>query len=344
LANQSSLRILVTRTDRLGDVMLATPVLAAIRQADPEAELYFLVQASWTPVLQFGSKVKLIIYDPNESTDALTAKLRSFHFDRAYVLRDEKKVSWAVKKAKIPVRIGPISTFRSLFLFNRGRLQRRSKCLMHEAEYNLDLVNPRTPALDTLSLPRSWVETSDDAKYKADTFLRSHGLKAKNFYVIHPGSSGSARYVSQERLHQFAHALVTQGIPVVVSGGPGEDLILEKFQIAVPEVKILGRTESIGLAGMAEVYRHARAVIAHGTGPLHLAAAVGTPTLGIFSPIFVLSEKRWGPLVFPRSVWTPPEVKCPAVYRCIGEKCEYYDCMDRFEIKEALTRLRTLIE
>jgi len=73
-----------------------------------------------------------------------------------------------------------------------------------------------------------------------------------------------------------------------------------------------------------------------------LAAAVGTPVLAIFPPIFVLSEKRWGPLIPRRSVWVPPGVACPALYRCIGEKCEYYDCMDRFRVSDAIARLETI--
>jgi ADP-heptose:LPS heptosyltransferase len=337
-------RILVTRTDRLGDVMLSTPVLRLLKQTHPDAELYFLVQKSWMPVLQYGEAVKLIVYDLNESVDELAAKLRAFQFKRAYVIRDEKKVSWAIWKAKIPERVGPYSTFRSFFLFNRGKFQRRSRCRMHEAEYNLELVAPQIPAQTPADLPRSWVETSESARIAASAFLQSQNLQAKNFYVIHPGSSGSARYVKQEALHALARALVKRGDAVCISGGPREDAIIDEFVKAVPQVKILAKEFAIGLDGMAEVYRQAKVVIAHGTGPLHLAAAVGTPTFAIFSPIFVLSEKRWGPLISPRFVWTPPDVNCPAIYRCIGEKCAYYDCMDRFEVTDALARLNALVQ
>ena len=214
---------------------------------------------------------------------------------------------------------------------------------MHESEYNLDLVVPKIPAKEIDQLPRSWVQTSAEAKRLSLSFLKAQGLVEKSFVVIHPGSSGSARYVKQSTLHAVARRLLTKGMPVVVSGGPGEDAILDQFLCEVPGITILGKENAIGLDGMAEVYGRAKAVIAHGTGPLHLAAAVGTPTVAIFSPIFVLSEKRWGPLVTPRFVWTPPGVKCPAIYRCIGEKCEYYDCMDRFTVSDALNALERLI-
>lgn len=335
-------RILVARTDRLGDVILATPVVRALKQLHPDAEIFFLVQQQWMPVLQYGDQVMLLAYDSKETFQDLAKRLKPYQFRRAYVLRDEKKVSQAVNRAGIPERVGPYSSLRSFFLFNRGKFQSRSRCRMHESEYNLELIHSVRRANDPRALPKPWVQTSDNAKRKAAHFLKSEGLKAKAFYVIHPGSSGSARYVKQASLHELARALLAKGKPVVVSGGPGEDELIDEFKKAVPEVKMLAKENAIGLDGMAEVYREALAVIAHGTGPLHLAAAVGTPVLAIFPPIFGLGEKRWGPLVQARAIWTPPEVKCPAVYRCIGEKCRYYDCMDRFEIKEALSLLESI--
>ncbi len=340
--NSRPFRILVTRTDRLGDVMLATPVLRELKRLYPEAQITFLVRKEWMPVLQYGSAIELMEYDPNESTDELSLRIREKSFDRAYVIRDEKKVTVAVKRAGIRERVGPYSSLRSFFSFNRGRLQNRSRCRMHEAEYNLDLVRSHRPAISAFDLPRSWVETSAEAKVRAQEFLIREKLSEKQFFVIHPGSSGSTRYVKEESLQKLAALLIKGGQSVLITGGPIEDELLDRFKRAVPEVTLLGNKNSIGLDGMAEVYRHARTVIAHGTGPLHLAAAVGAPVFAIFSPIFVLSEKRWGPLVANRGVWVPPNVPCPAVYRCHGEKCRYYDCMDRFEVNAFLKTLEKL--
>ncbi len=335
------LRILVTRTDRLGDVILATPVLKALKIKFPSAKISFLVQKAWMPVLQYHSEIELIPYAPNMSDDALFELLHSQSFDRVYVLRDEPQLTRVVKKLKIPERIGPYSTLRSFFAFNYGRFQKRSRCRLHEAEYNLDLVHPQFPADDVDALPRAWVATSPEAAQRAERFLSSHGLKPLSFVVIHPGSSGSARYVKVQALHALARRLISQGMNVCVSGGPAETDLLTEFKLAVPQVQLLGGLAAIGLDGMAEVYRMAKAVVAHGTGPLHLAAAVGTPTLAIFPPIFVLSEKRWGPLTSRRAVWTPA-VACPAKYRCLGPQCSYYDCMDLFNVDQALQLLEKI--
>ena len=336
------MRVLVSRTDRLGDVLLATPALRKLRELQPSAKIHFLVQRSWMPVLAYGSEVQLIPYDPGLEASALVARLKEYQFDVAYILRDEPKVSEAIRDARIPVRIGPYSSLRSFFIFNEGKWQRRSRCLMHEAEYNLDLISPTVPAQTVEGLPRAWIATSEQAKARAHDFLLRKKLSPKKFLVIHPGSSGSARYVSPDRIHYLGQRLVQRGHRVVVSAGPGENPLLEAFKKAAPGVVALGPGEGLELDGLAEVYRQAAVVIAHGTGPLHLAAAVNTPVFGIFPPLFVLSEKRWGPLVAKRSVWMPG-VDCPEKYKCRGERCPSFDCMNLFDVENAIQSVEALL-
>ncbi|NDG84428.1 MAG: hypothetical protein EBX52_05235, partial [Proteobacteria bacterium] len=170
------MRILVTRTDRLGDVLLATPVLRHLKETRPDAEIHFLVRKEWMPVLAYGDSVRLLEFDPGESPSVLSLRLRRIGFDEAYVLKDDRVVSRAVKKAGIPFRSGPYSSLRSFFCFNHGRLQRRSRCIMHEAEYNLDLVSHWTPAREPERLPRSWVATVPGAAAGAHGFLEKNGL------------------------------------------------------------------------------------------------------------------------------------------------------------------------
>jgi ADP-heptose:LPS heptosyltransferase len=335
------MRILVTRTDRLGDVILATPVLRKLRELNPNDEIFFLCQRHWHPILQYGAPIQLLPYDPGMEEAALCEVLRKQAFDVAYVLKDDPKVSRAVKKAGIPVRVGPYSTIRSFFIFNEGKWQRRSKCLMHEAEYNLDLIAPMQPASSPEDLPRAFVATTDAAKIRAQQFLLKKKLASRGFVVIHPGSSGSSRYVEIAKIHYLAQRLMQRGHRVLVSGGPGETAILEQFREKAKGVVLLGPADGLELDGMAEVYRHAKVVIAHGTGPLHLAAAVDAPAFAMFPPLFVLSEKRWGPLVSRRSVWVPA-VECPETFRCRGERCPKFDCMNLFDVESAVLEVENV--
>jgi len=329
------MNILVTRTDRLGDVLLATPVLKKIVDERPDAQVTFLVRKEWMPVLQYEHpRVTLLEYDPSVTVSALAKKLASLHFDAAIVIRDEKTVTRAVKKAGIALRVGPYSTLRSFFAFNWGVLQKRSRCEKHEAEYNLDLlrkigIDPAPPATTAAELPRSWVRYPILADPSVLEFLKAQGLHELSFVCVHPGSSGSARYLSTPKMIELVQRVAQTGHRVVLTGSGSEAPLLDEIAKAVPGVVIFGGHEPRPLDQLAALYARASLVVAHGTGPLHLAAAVGAPVFAIFPPIFVLSEKRWGPLTPNRTVWVP-KVDCPAKYRCLGEKCGYYDCMNRF--------------
>jgi heptosyltransferase-3 len=334
----TSARILVTRTDRLGDVLLATPVLSRIVEFYPQAQVSFLVQKPWLSILPSeltGQAVELIEYDPKSPGNELTALLKSKNFDVAIVLRDEKKITKAVRRAKIPVRVGPYSSLRSFFAFNAGILQKRSQCKMHEAEYNLELltkigINRGLPARTASELPRSWIHLQENARQSVNNFLRAQDLTEKKYLCFHPGSSGSARYLSTAQMIEFTRVLLARGHAVVLTGSEAEAPLLEEIQAAASGARIFGGREPKPLSELAALYENAQGLIAHGTGPLHVAAATSTAVLAIFSPIFVLSEKRWGPLTPRRMTWLPPAVNCPAKFKCHGPKCRYYDCMSRF--------------
>jgi ADP-heptose:LPS heptosyltransferase len=335
------LRILITRTDRLGDVLIATPVLKRVYESFPKAEIYFLVQKMWTPVLQYGEKIKILEFNPAESVDELAERLKALQFDIAVVIRDEKVVTLAVKKAGIPRRIGPYSTWRSFFSFNHGVWQKRSRSKMHEAEYNLQLLTKMGipfpgPASNADQLPRSWIETDPKQAVFIQEWLRHQGLHPKKYVCLHPGSSGSARYLSTETMTQIVRDLLLRGNSVVLTGTKAETSLLNEIAHgAAPDqgkgkLIIFGGDHPQDLGALAELYRQSSLVIAHGTGPLHLAAAVGTRVYAVFPPLHVLSETRWGPLVSARTVWVP-NVDCPEKYKCRGVKCEYYDCMSTFK-------------
>lgn len=350
--NLTEAKILVTRTDRLGDVLLATPVLRRLREFYPKARVSFLVREEWMSILQYGPEIELIPYKPNTDVKVLAADLASRKFDVTIVLRDEAAVTQAIRIAGIPIRVGPYSTLRSLVSFNHGLLQRRSRCSKHEAEYNLELLTRirvpiDSPAREAAQLPRSWIQYSESVRGEIDQWLKTHGVLGVKYWCLHPGSSGSARYLQPGRMIELVYECLARlakhpGARLIVTGGPHEAELLEGIREKAPEVIIFGGKEPQSLAALAELYARADAVIAHGTGPLHLAAAVGTRVLAIFPPLYVLNERRWGPLTARRLTWVPP-VDCPEKFRCRGSKCRYYDCMERFEVTNTLERFEKTI-
>jgi heptosyltransferase-3 len=129
------------------------------------------------------------------------------------------------------------------------------------------------------------------------------------------------------------------GVKVVVTHGAGEEGLIDRVD------SLRGR-ESRGLKGPANLIElagfieSASAFISGSTGPMHIAAAVGTPTLSFFSPVRSCSPRRWGPVADTRRIIMPPVPECPT---CVGSRCAYYDCMDRIDMQAVTEAVRGLL-
>lgn len=140
-------RILVVGTDKIGDVVLTTPAIAALRKKFPEAKIVGLVSPVAAEV--YASSPHLsehIVFDPGLHMGFLgfwrlvCAHLRRDKFQAVVVFQTRKRVAFALLLSGIPHRIGPYSKWWSWLCYNHGRRQTRSAVEMHEAEYNIQLL------------------------------------------------------------------------------------------------------------------------------------------------------------------------------------------------------------
>jgi len=343
--------ILVVRPDRLGDVILSTPVLKILRAQYPKATITFFTRAEWQSVLRFGDEFKLFRYEPlgrhqgHAGRRNLIAELRQQKFDAAIVLQNTPRVSLAVWWAKIPLRIGPLSHWTSWIVFNRGIRQKRSESIFHEAEYNAQLLEAIDIEFKPGNLPEPFLGLTPDASHRADLWMREHGLQKKKFVVVHPGSRGSARVIPDAMILSCVVEILQTGTPVVISAGPGEQDQTRKMKQELrqhsdaknSEIFYWGLDAPQPLDCFAALLGSAKAMVAHSTGPLHMAAAMGTRCFGIYSPILVQQPRRWGPIgqSGQHETWTP-DVQCPAHFSCLGPKCSEFDCMERFSSKSVV--------
>ncbi len=293
-------RILVVRPDRLGDVILSTPVLAALRAAYPDARISFMIQRLLFPLFEGMAGVDELI-DAGTEPGKLVALLKERSFDVAVVLQSRREVSAAVWRARIPVRIGPLSKLHTYLYFNRGVRQRRSRVEMHEADYNLKLLEPLGIRILPRELPVQ-VAQLPAAADSARQWLMSRGWSpAKPLIAVHPGMGGSALNWPESNYVELVRALMKDGYPVVVTAGPSEGELLERIREGTGgrrEAPIFyGPPDARGLDFLAGIFSSCSLVVAPSTGPLHLAVALGRKVVCFYPTIAVQSPERWGPYV-----------------------------------------------
>lgn len=358
-------RILVARPDRIGDVILSTPVIAALRAQYPNAHITFLVRDFVAPLVRGLAGVDAVfVYDPDGRHSGirgffrLMEELKAQRFQISIVLQSTRKIAAALFGVGVPNRIGPLSKPHSYLFYNRGSRQRRSLVEMHEADYNLQLLRKLGIRVGGRRLP-SRVAVSEEKRAAARAWLAGKGWRAedanrKRLIAVHPGMGGSALNWPENYYVELIRGLRKEGNEVLLTGGPAEGFLLERIVLELEKsgdsaIVYGGRLEdaagAAGVDALGALFAEADLVVAPSTGPLHVAVALDRPVVTFYPPIRVQSAIRWGPyLNDPEDAGIlVPEVYCGEDFQCRGPKCNYYPCMKMIEPREALREVGRLL-
>lgn len=331
----SQLRILVARTDRIGDVLLSTPVISVLREQYPESHLTVLVAPYSREAVEGHPALDEVLLDRESSEDGifsglfcLVREIKRHRFDILILLHPTFRLALAGALARIPIRIGTGYRAYSL-LFNRRVYEHRKNALRHEVHYNLGMLEPLEIDAGMTADP-DIVVCEDDVK-AARRHLLACGIDDDTpFVVLHPGSGGSARDWPGNHFADLADRINMEGLgQVLFTGGIDEVVLINSIQdrMSTSSSNLAGKTN---IKELAAILTSSRLCVANSTGPMHLSAAVGTPTVSLFCPIVPCSPTRWGPYGEGHTVLKPDVPACPA---CIGLKCEYYDCMSSISVE-----------
>ncbi|MDX9858993.1 MAG: glycosyltransferase family 9 protein [candidate division Zixibacteria bacterium] len=300
-------RILISRTDRLGDLVLALPVVETIKARYPECRVDVISSLYASPILENNDKISGILRVQNDQLltskpykKELLMKVKKGDYKVVVVLYPERQISRLFYQAEIPHRLGTAGRFHSVF-FNHRLLHSRKANRKHESEYNLDFLRffRKGPTIKTPT-----VYPTDKELRNARRILGEVNINAP-FIVLHPGSGGSADRWPVDKFIDLYAMLDAENLQVVLSGSDNEGEMIEEVAArnGVSVRKITGETD---LRTLAAVLSLASVVVANSTGPLHLAVAVGTRVVGLYPGRQIMSPVRWGPVGKGHKVLQPP--------------------------------------
>jgi ADP-heptose:LPS heptosyltransferase len=279
-------RIAVLRCNGLGDLVFTLPAFAALKAAYPQAELVLLGRP-WARELlgTRPSPVDRVVavehaLDGSDPDPLDVGALRDEGFDLALQLHGGGRASNPFVNA-----LGARVTAGSCTP-DAERLDRWLPYVYLQPEVlrYLELVALVGAAPVGLA-PELAVTDADRAA--AGEVVPEDGLVA----VLHPGSTDPRRRWPAEAFAAVGDGLAARGVTVLVSGGPGDG---ELVGAVLGAMRSEARTVSVGLGGLCGVLERAGVVVANDSGPLHLAAAVGTSTVGVFwGPNAVNSPPPW---------------------------------------------------
>jgi lipopolysaccharide heptosyltransferase I len=279
-------RILIVRLSAIGDVIHGVPVLCALREALPGAFLGWVAEGRAGDLLDGHPALDALVRVPRGWLKSpreiwrLRRQLHELRFDTAIDLQCLTKSAIAAWLSGARRRIGKRgSDGRELSRWFHNELVPCGG--EHVIEHYLDLLKPlgiHSPTV-RFDLP----ERSEDARM-ADGFLRANGITSGRFALLNPGAGWPSKVWPAERYGELARDLAkSHGLPSVATWGvPSERPLAERIVAASGgRAKLAPATSMTELAALC---RRAALFVGSDTGPMHLAAAVGAPTISLHGP------------------------------------------------------------
>lgn len=314
-------RILVVRPDRVGDVVLSTPVYHTLKDSFGGCFVGALVSSYTAPLLMGNPNIDVIITDDpgSEEDESLSFRrkvkeIESYNFDVALLLLPTKRLAYMLFLAGVPYRLGVGHILYEVITLMRGVSRHKYNPLRHESDYMLDLAR-RIKARYIWKKPEIFLTWEE--KVKARDYLLKKGFgKDSPIVCVHPGSGHSSPNWKPARYAELAALLAKAGVQVLVTGSGSE----KEYESLFAGQDMQGVRTAFGelsLIELAAVESQVDVFVSSSTGPMHMAAAVGTKTVSMFCPLTACSPKLWGPVGNTSSVILPPDNFCAT--QCPGD-------------------------
>lgn len=299
--HQPPRRILLVCTQRIGDVLLATPLARSLKQAWPQAELHFLAFKGTEGILEGNPDIDRIIAYPHRTNwRGKLAQLRQLW--RRYDLALGTQAS---DRTRLYGWVG--ARFRVGFIneWEKGKTLLLNRWLTFD-DLNTHTVSLNLRLAELLGVAPCYqvVPPAVTPEQRAALQVRLSSLGEKPYVVLHPCPKFAYKMWRQDGWVAFARWLQQQGLQVVLTGGPDQDERDYVAAIAV-QTQALDLAGKLSLAETAEVLGGATLFAGPDTAVTHLAAAVGTPTIALFGPS---NPVKWGP--WPKD-WQGPDSPWP---------------------------------
>lgn len=319
---------------------------SVLRKNLPRAEIAMLIQHYTAEIVEDNPDVDdVLFYDRDGRLIPILRMvnlLRTKHFDVVFHTHPRFRLALITWLARIPARVGTGYRWYS-FLFNKKLFEHRKDARFHELEYNLHLLGAIGCSPDAMDVTPV-LHVRPEAAEKVLTLLDRSGIPAEDrIALIHPGSGKSARDWDPQNFGLLGRRLATLShVRVVVTGSESERMLVEEVAAAAGPGAV-SLVDRLSLHEYAALAKRSTVFVGNSTGPIHIAAAVGTPVIGLYPQVTPLSAARWGPYTQKKKIFTPQNQ--PADCRkCLAASHRRCECMETIRVDEVFAAAQELIE
>lgn len=323
--------ILISRTDKIGDVILTLPLISEIKRLFPTSKVSFLIQSNLKDLLHDYEGIdNLIFVDEYPSENELQKKISSYNFDTVFAVFPRFPLALIFYTSDIPQRIGTAYRWYS-FLYNIKVKEHRRFAIKHEFQYNLGLLRAITQNVkDNIVFHFKYSE--EEKTGLRNKLLQNDINMDVDYIIVHPGSRESSIDLPLDILIAAVKKILTEfpRYNIMLTGLPNEIEKANKILAEIPEMfkqKIFSVCGIITLRELMILIDNCKLFISNSTGPIHIAGALNKNIVGFYPETPPMGPIRWKPLSDNNIILTP----------------EAYDDMNYIKVDEILAAVKNFV-
>jgi ADP-heptose:LPS heptosyltransferase len=315
-------KILLIRPEMIGDYVIITPVITALKQAFPAATITIFIKEFTLPLVKTNPDIDDIIIDPNQ--------IMSGHFDLAIDFFGQPQYAWLIFKAGIPYRLGDGSRLLNNIFYNVRTFINWRDFTKHYVELYAQFLRPLGITLKNI---KYHIQPTAAALAAAEKILPHN-----NYIGLHLGAGGNRSWTAQN-FAQLTNLITSQlNLPVVLLGSKKEEEKADQL-LALCQAKPLNLVNKLSLPQLVAALSKLSVYIGTDTGPFHIAAGLGVPIVALmFSKFF--KPAQWGP-------WGTRHIilrtNNPCKKLCDPRICRDTTCVTRLSAAQVLAALKTIL-
>jgi len=284
--------IIISRTDSIGDVVLTLPMAKIIKEAYPNCRIAFLGKEYTKPVIRACTYVDQFI----SLNDFMNKKVVIDGRPPQAIIHvfPHKAIARHARDLGIPLRIGTTNRLFHWTTCNKLVRLSRKNSKLHEAQLNLKLLSP-FGIKQVFPLSKIQASFGLDRIQPLGPSFASLAAPDKYNLILHPKSQGNGREWGLPNFVTLVNLLDENRFRIFISGTDAERPLLQPLFDEVKD-KVTDLTGQMDLYQFMSFIKRCDGLVASGTGPLHIAAALGKDAFGIFPPIRPIDPGRWAPL------------------------------------------------
>ncbi|MFQ6037000.1 MAG: glycosyltransferase family 9 protein [Candidatus Aminicenantales bacterium] len=312
-------KILLVRLRRIGDIVMTTPAVRALRLALPEARIAYVVESPYRKLVQGHPDIDdPVVLSPRIGTFGFLRflwRIRRERYDLVIDFHGGPRASLLTWLSRAELKIGYRIRYRN-FMYDTALPRKPERGHFHSVENHLNLVRALGIPVPS-ALPLCLPEASADEKHRVTSLLEKNVPKGQGFVVLHIGAGNAFRDWGSENILELLRLFERPRVPVALAGGP-EDAASEARILKASSGHVFSCVGRLNLRELRELIRRASVYVGPDSGPMHIAASTATPIVALFGPTLPAHFAPWQA----EAVLIERDMDCRP---CRQKKCVYQD-------------------